>query len=424
MNIQWCVRSEPTDKGSKLFESFDLGLYTKACKAFDELSPEEKGKYKGRDYYAAKTCGLTLSPLNNNYKRMVEEIEARLSNPLDLEPLMIDTVFQKDLILNLLSSIENENYIKEIYKCKKKKVTSGLNTEEASILLDCLRQGRSLLQSGQKAELLAKPLIDFYAASAYAYAIIVINSPLHKSTNSLKGSHGHTYNHKESLVEFGGSIPTGTFLDLLASIPLAHIVWQNTKINYSLLSSVEFVQDNAVKLSLGALLSMIPELRDSYKRVDSHCLSHQIRLDFEMNNGQSTYNFYIGDGIDKPDKSKIETCFKTSNITEIQGSFKVSIPDYALSDIMPNIFRDAKGQLWYIEAPIDGLIIPEICLHFLTISALCNIMRYSPHEWSKIISNKITSNDSLLIHEYISLFELKFPMLVIEMLTNYMPTLQ
>ena len=79
-------------------------------------------------------------------------------------------------------------------------VRNGLNTGEATILLDCLkRQGRSLLQAGQKAELLAKPLIDFYAASAYAYAIIVINSPLHKSISSLKGSHGHTYNHKAHL---------------------------------------------------------------------------------------------------------------------------------------------------------------------------------------------------------------------------------
>lgn len=424
MDIQWSVSSVLAANSNKLFEPFDISRYRQAIKAYDEMPPEEKRNYRGREHYVSQTSGIELSPLNNGYRRIVEEMEARFSNPLDYEPLLIDTVFQKDLIINLLSSIENENYIKEIYRSKKKKVTSGLNTEDTSILLDCIRQGRSLLQAGEKAELLAKPLIYFYAASAYAYAIIIINSPLHKSINTLKGSHGHTYNHKESTIEFGGTIPSGTFLDLIASIPLANIVWQNMKIKYSLLPSVEFVQSNYVRISLGALLSMIPELRDSYKRVDGqHCLTHQIKLSHEINSGQTTYDFYIGDGIDKPDKKKIEACFKTSNISEIQGSFKVSVPDCALRDIMPNIYRDAKGQLWYVESPIDGLVLPEICLHFLAISALCNIMRYSPHEWSKIISNKISSKYSLLIHEYISLFELKFPMLVIEMLTNYMPTL-
>ena len=153
-------------------------------------------------------------------------------------------------------------------------------------------------------------------------------------------------------------------------------------------------------------------------------MTHQIKMDYENNNGTTTYNFFIGDGIDKPDRVKLEKCFKTDDIMEIQGSFKVSIPASALPDIMPNIYHDAKGQLWYIEALIDGLVIPEICLHFLAISVLCNIMRYSPHEWNSIISNRISSTYSLLIHVYISLFELKFPMLVIEMLTNYLPTLQ
>ena len=400
MNIQWIVNSSPVQNGSKLFESFDITAYKQAFQDYHSLSNADKNQYKGVEDYALKTKGIVCNSLNQSYRKMYEEIEARFSNPLATEPLVIDTVFQKDLILNILSSLENENYIKEIYRYKKKMVKNGLNTEESTVLLDCLRQGRSLLQAGQKAELLAKPLIDFYAASAYAYAIIIINSPLHKSINTLKGSHGQTYNHKDAVIEFGGSVPSGTFLDLIASIPLAQIVRENTKIIYSLLPSVEFVQSNFVRISLGALLSMIPELRESYKRVDGqHCMTHQIRLDHEFNNGKIAYNFFIGDGIDKPDKNKLEKCFKTSNIIEMQGSFKVSVPDNSLHDIMPNIYRDAKGQLWYIEAPIDGLVIPEICLHFLTISALCNIMRYSPHEWNNIISNKISSTYSLLIHE-------------------------
>ena len=50
-----------------------------------------------------------------------------------------------------------------------------------------------------------------------------------------------------------------------------------------------------------------------------------------------------------------------------------------------------------------------MCLHFLIISALCNIMRYSPHHWSNILTNKVSPQYSLLISKYLRLFEIKYP---------------
>lgn len=240
----------------------------------------------------------------------------------------------------------------------------------------------------------------------------------------MKGSHGHTYNHSDATIDFGGSIPSGTFLDLLAAIPVAHIVKNNIQINYSLVDSIDFIQTHSTKLSLDVLLSMIPELRDSYRRIDSnHKCTHKLDVDVEVVSGQIIYNFYIGDGIDRPDRSKIEKSFKTPNISENQGSYKVVISQQDIANIMPTIYQDVKGQLWYIESPVDGMVLPEFCLHYLTISALCNIMRYSPHAWGDIISNKISSKYSLLISEYIHLFELKFPILVVRHITNYLPQL-
>ena len=94
-----------------------------------------------------------------------------------------------------------------------------------------------------------------------------------------------------------------------------------------------------------------------------------------------------------------------------------------ISSIMPLIYQDVNGGLWYVESPVDGLVLPELCLHFLIISALCNIMRYSPKEWSDILFNKVSSEFSLLISRYLRLFEQKFPMLVAQHLTNYLPVL-
>ena len=425
MSPSWFAQILPCTNGTKLFEPFDIALYEEKGKEFIELPSFEKKNYKGKEDYISKNGGPTLSSLEKNYKKFIEEISERLSSDSLPERLPIDMLTQRDSIQDLLASLENENYVKEIYKIKKLKVSSGLNTSEAVVLMECIRQGRSLLQAGSNAEMLAKPLIDFYAASAYAYAIIVINSPLHKSIDSLKGSHGHSYNHSQGTIDFGGEIPSGTFLDLLCALPITQICNDNINLKYSLLPSIDLVQRNSVKLSLMALLSMVPELNSYYTQIDNeHCLVHKLSIDTDVVNSKVKYNFYIGDGVNKPEIDKLKQSFKSEDITENQGSYKITVSSDKVADIMPCIYQDISGNIWYIETPIDGLVLPELCLHFLIISALCNIMRYSPHEWSNILSNRISSQYSLLISKYIRLFELKFPMLVSEQITNFAPVLQ
>ena len=200
----------------------------------------------------------------------------------------------------------DEEHLKDIYKKKKLQVKkSGISAKDATIIRQCIRQGRSLLQAGLKAEMLAKPLIDFYAASAYAYAIIVLNSPIHKSIDTLKGSHGHTYNHTTKTIDFGGDIPGGTFLDLLCALSVVNITQmygQPISLKYSVLSSVEMVQNNSISVSLLALLSMVPELSDHFDKLNTgHKQVHKLSIDTGIVNNKVTYNFFIGDGVDKPE---------------------------------------------------------------------------------------------------------------------------
>ena len=62
----------------------------------------------------------------------------------------------------------------------------------------------------------------------------------------------------------------------------------------------------------------------------------------------------------------------------------------------PEILQEAMGGSVdeNLNITTDDLVLPEISLHYLIISALCNIMRYSPHEWSEILNNKISSQFS------------------------------
>lgn len=422
---QWSAKCISSPKGNKIFEEFDLRKYNELGKKFMELSKEEMKKYNSRDAFIVKSGGPELNNLRQNYKKIVEEMEEEMSKDIFYDFLPIDIYMQKNVIMDLLMSLENENYIKEIYKKKKLKVTGGINTKEAIILMDCLRQGRSLLQVGSTAEILSKPLIDFYASSAYAYAIIVINSPLHKSISSLKGSHGHTYNHKNGTIDFGGTIPSGTFIDLLFSMPVIQINGTNINFKYKALNSLELVQNHTISISLLTLLSMVPELQVQYQKVDEkHIPVHKLSIRTGVENAKASYIFDIGDGKNLPDMDKVKKSFNVSDVNLTNGCFQISIAADTISEIMPLIYQDVNGKHWYIESPIEGFILPEICLHFLIISALCNIMRYSPYEWSDILSNKISPNFSLLINRYLRLFEQKFPMLVAQYLTNYIPILE
>lgn len=339
--------------------------------------------------------------------------------------LPVDLYSEKDTIMDLLSSLETENYIKAAYKSKKLKVTGELRTDTAIKLTDSIRQGRSLLQSAYAANMLSKPLINFYAASAYAYATIVINSPLHKALDSLKGSHGHTYNHLKNTVEFGGKTPSGTFIDLLASIYMPQIVTESVSFRYSALPSLDFIQSHEVSISLMALLSTVPELHDQAMQIpDVPNSVYPLKIKSIVKKETVVYVFEIGNGIEKPSATSLKTIFKTDDVVEANGKYTVDVPVNKIRDIMPTIYQDTRGGLWYIEPLIEGLYLPEICLHYLIISALCNIMRYSPHEWNNILSNKVSSEFSLLISKYLRLFELKYPMLVVQQLTNFAPVIK
>ena len=420
MKTEWKVDDKEYEKQSILFEKFDIDKYNNAVKAYEDLPNSEKSNYKGMDSYIKKDYGISLLPSNLKYMRLMKEANLRIKSDKIPEILNIDPILDKRMVRDLLSSLENVEYIKNLYKEKKLDVKSGLNTSEASILLDCMRQGRIMLEAGEKADMLAKPLIDFYAATAYAYSIIVMNSPMHKSIKTLKGSHGHTYNHEKSSIDFGGEIPNGTFLDMLCAFPVAHVYSENIKLNYSVIDSIDYIQKHSISLSLTTLLSMVPELNSYYKHFDKkHNLVHKLNIETNVSNSKIIYNFHIGDGVTKINKEKVKKSFKIDSVEENTTNLDIKIDTEKVLDIMPIIYKDIRGELWYVESPIDGMYIPEICLHFLIISALCNIMRYSPSEWSGILNNNISSAYSLLIRRYIELFETKFPMLVVSHLTNY-----
>ena len=99
-----------------------MNLYNKLRDEFFQLPNCQKSSYAGAEDYIVKNGGPELKSLNKNYKLLIEETEKRLSSQNKPELYNIDTFSRNESIQDLLSSLENDEYIKRIYRSKKKHI--------------------------------------------------------------------------------------------------------------------------------------------------------------------------------------------------------------------------------------------------------------------------------------------------------------
>ena len=118
MKTEWKVDDKEYEKQSILFEKFDIDKYNNAAKAYEDLPNSEKSNYKGMDSYIKKDYGISLLPSNLKYMRLMKEANLRIKSDKIPEILNIDPILDKRMVRDLLSSLENVEYIKNLYKEK------------------------------------------------------------------------------------------------------------------------------------------------------------------------------------------------------------------------------------------------------------------------------------------------------------------
>ena len=111
--MEWKVTTTPSSN-DKIFEEYNYQLYMDAKKKYENLSTVEKGKYKGADAYIEEFTDIRLSHAQKNYKRIIEENNEQLYRGMYHDVLPIDLYMQDNEVIDLLSSLENEKYIKDI----------------------------------------------------------------------------------------------------------------------------------------------------------------------------------------------------------------------------------------------------------------------------------------------------------------------
>lgn len=366
-----------------------------------------------------------LAPARNT-ALLLKEVRGRIDRVEPLALLGVESLDFDDSVLELAESLENITEIREIYKIRKAATgstkNSGMSSEEAGKLKNCFSQARELFLAGKNGSLMVKPLNFFYALTAYTYGIILLNNPLRYRKDMIPGSHGMTYLPTAIQAQFGGDSPKGTFSDLVGAFPTQLIKSTNLSFHVDCSTSIIEYYNTRFNVSLGTLLSMIPEMADYYKlttKRNSRCFPLEI---VSANDPRSLmWEFQIGNGEVRPSNEVLDNAFNDFPKTERHGKSIVTVPAARASSIRACLYTDVRGGLWFVENPFHPVILPEEAVHFLITSMFSNIMRYRPEEWGNVLLNEVSSGISLLTRHYFSSFQRKFLPLVLRSISRYLP---
>ncbi|QYZ68372.1 YaaC family protein [Neotabrizicola shimadae] len=359
-----------------------------------------------------------------NFSRLKNEVSARIAQGSRLQLIGVDISDLERSLYELSESIENVALIQEIYRVRKHTVAAdgGINAAEAAKIKHCFSQGRELYRSGTVGSLVVKPLNYFYALTAYAYGIIILNNPIRFRKDMLPGSHGINYLPDRVLVQFGGDMPRGTFSDLHTSFPQAYIKSPDFEIAYSQLDSALALYKNRITCSLGTLLSMVPEMGDFYQiATGRQSRVHQLKILPSKQVKEPSPTFVIGDGSRRPSRASVERCFPGMELQEIRGEYHITVRPESLHKVNATIYTDIYADLWFIETPFGDVNLPEVCLHFLILSMFSNIMRYRPDEWGGLVDNDVSASVSLATRHYFNVIERKLNALVLREASTFFP---
>lgn len=363
---------------------------------------------------------------SKNTSILLKEVKGRIDredplNLLGIEPLDFD-----DSTLELAESLENVTEIREIYRLRKSTVgnsaNAGITSDEALKLKNCFSQGRELFIAGRNGSLMVKPLNFFYALTAYTYGIIILNNPLRYRKDMLPGSHGMAYLPASIQAQFGGNTARGTFSDLVGAFPTQLVKQPGIAFNIDCSKSVMDFYETRFDVSLGTLLSLIPEMSDYFQLTTgrpSRCFPLEITI---ANDPRSvTWEFQIGNGETRPSTAAVSEAFDGFPVAERHGKTIVTVQAAKAEKLKAAIYTDLRGKLWFIENPFFPIILPEVAVHFLITSMFSNIMRYRPDEWGNVLLNEVSSNISLLTRHYFSSFQRKFMLLILRSASRYLP---
>lgn len=349
-----------------------VALRDASLERWKSLSSADKRNFKGlNEFQAAENIPNLKDPIlapARSYYLLSREAAERIKTDSGLSLVSIDAIDFDDSALELAESIENAQHIRDLYRLRKKTsgADSGINIEEATKIKNCFTQGRELYLAGRAGSLMVKPLNFFYSLTAYAYGVIILNNPIRFGKGNLPGSHGMAYLPNTVQAQFGGDTARGTFSDLVTSFPTQIIRSRSFEIQEDCTESIVQLYANRFNVSLGSLLSLVPEMSEYYKLVTGRpSRAHPLEI-VNANDARSLkWEFQVGDGEVRPPIEEIKKSFEGFELSERHGKYIIQVPATDAHRLHASVFTDTKGKFWYIENIFPPLYYQNLLYTFL-----------------------------------------------------------
>lgn len=285
-----------------------------------------------------------------------------------------------------------------------------------------LKQAKEYYKAANTSSILVQPLLLYYGMVNLVKTLLTIHDPWYPShtrllrhgitTRKLKKAN-YSFHEDEIKVQKEGLFP------------LLHELTSGSK-------------DIQEKYQIKELLSMIPELRDSYNRLYKEEKLVPLHISNHVNYASPVTSLYLPEYV--LDRFHLtypsflsylnrhntgHAQFSENPITTPQGIIRIDWhhPEQIHVSESPNglenelFLQDYKGNFYFSLQNGPLTAVPEECIHFMIMYVLGMLCRYETELWGDILFS-FTSSDMFIINEFLHLSERKFPNLILNLLTN------
>ncbi len=287
-----------------------------------------------------------------------------------------------------------------------------------------IKQARAYYRAAENSTILVKPLLLYYGMTSLSKSLININDPYYpKSTSVLR--HGITtrkikklqYHFLEDEIKIQRE---GLFILL-----------------HQLLGGTELPPNK--KFFVYELLSVIPEIKDSYERLERKSKVIPVNIDqYYLNPKQTTV--YVSRQILSLLQVDADNLLPVLNKRNRSPQKKFLLPEdfnptasylkllwnnenchHVLDDpygFDNDYFIEDVNRRFYVRSHINQDInLPEISIHFILMYMLGMLCRYESERWGEIVLSSSTS-DMFIINDYLNISMRKYPNLILNHLFN------
>jgi len=317
-----------------------------------------------------------------------------------------------DTFVYFESEPKTKQYLQAIYEQVDQKNGYRLAFQNTSKFIYFIKQSREYFNSAEKSNIFVKPLLIYYGMMNLIKAVVLTKDSSYPSNTSVL-RHGITtrklkkssyqFHDDEIKIQREGLIPL--FYTVMTQQPVEKIDGQKYKIK--------------------ELLSILPELYDSYKtsfheqRIYPLSMSviNKHKLEFHVN--KEVLNHYQGNKNSL--LSELNTYLHlTSSHFKIEPSSNSTYIISLSSEIElnsqlvqhPMIIMDFKGQ-YFLKPIIESrLLLPPTMIYYMIMFNLGMLCRYETELWGEIIFS-FSSEDMYIINEFLNNSMRVFPNLIL-----------